>query len=294
MADLFISYAREDQPRVEALVAAIERRGWSVFWDRQIPAGQTWRGHIGGALTEARCVLVAWSTHSVASRWVIDEAEEGQQRGALLPVLLDAVTPPMGFRGTQAADLSDWQPGQRAPELERLLDDIGVKLEAGPRPAPTRSTPRTPVRRARTFVSRGALGVAAALALLLAIGAVYWVLESRSPKDSPRPAADTAKGRVETKSGAFEFVRISGMYLSQGKLAVQKFGATAEIPLATVAKIDFLGDNRVKVHYVSGKTEDAVFDCYWNTPVTFHLADQEIYYGDCAALRGVQAIAFHH
>ena len=31
MADIFISYAREDERRVAPLAAALESRGWSVF-----------------------------------------------------------------------------------------------------------------------------------------------------------------------------------------------------------------------------------------------------------------------
>src|SRR4051812_49944572 len=102
--DIFFSYAREDQAQVASLVTALEARGWSVFWDRRIPAGKTWRTHIGRALDEARCVVVAWSAHSVESEWVIEEADEGKKRGILVPVFLDAVSPPWGFRGIQAAD----------------------------------------------------------------------------------------------------------------------------------------------------------------------------------------------
>jgi hypothetical protein len=47
MSDIFISYASEDLPRIRPLVDALERRGWSVFWDRTIPAGKTWREVIG-------------------------------------------------------------------------------------------------------------------------------------------------------------------------------------------------------------------------------------------------------
>src|SRR5215216_2703159 len=106
MADLFVSYAREDQARVAALVALLEGEGRSVFWDRNIPPGGTWRSHIGRELEQARCVVVAWSEHSIRSEWVIEEAEEAKARGILIPVFLDTVQPPRGFRGIQAADLS--------------------------------------------------------------------------------------------------------------------------------------------------------------------------------------------
>jgi hypothetical protein len=97
MSDLFISYAREDQERIAALVKALEQRGLSVFWDFHIPAGETWRSYIGKSLTDAGCVLVAWSQNSVDSNWVSEEADDGKRRGILIPILLDPVEPPLGF-----------------------------------------------------------------------------------------------------------------------------------------------------------------------------------------------------
>jgi hypothetical protein len=126
--DIFVSYAREDQARVALIVAALEARGWSVFWDRRIPAGQTWRSYIGRALDEARCVVVTWSEHSIRSEWVIEEADEGRGRGILVPVLLDPVRPPRGFRSIQAADLSRWSPEHPWPAFDSFLADVGVVL----------------------------------------------------------------------------------------------------------------------------------------------------------------------
>jgi hypothetical protein len=39
MADIFISYARPDRARAKALAEALERNGWSVWWDRGILLG---------------------------------------------------------------------------------------------------------------------------------------------------------------------------------------------------------------------------------------------------------------
>ena len=133
MADIFISYAREDEKRVQQLVHDLEEQGWSVFWDRHIPAGQTWRSCIGQALSDARCVIAVWTRHSIASQWVIEEAEAGQRRGILVPVRLEAIEPPFGFRGIQAGDLTEWQPGSPSPHLSQLVNDIKAVL--GPRGA---------------------------------------------------------------------------------------------------------------------------------------------------------------
>ena len=53
MTDIFISYANEDQSRVEQLANALEDQGWSVFWDFTIPVGKTWRQVITESLDGA-------------------------------------------------------------------------------------------------------------------------------------------------------------------------------------------------------------------------------------------------
>lgn len=130
MAQIFISYAREDEARIQPLVRALENQGWSVFSDRRIPAGQTWRSYIGKALSAASCVIAAWSRHSIVSNWVSEEAEEGKQRGVLVPVLLDAVEPPIGFRSIQAADLVDWDGTETSLTFQKLVADIAAIIGA--------------------------------------------------------------------------------------------------------------------------------------------------------------------
>jgi hypothetical protein len=106
MAEVFISYAREDQSRISELIRLLEQARFSVFWDRTIPPGRTWRSYIGTALDSAKCVIVVWSRNSVDSPWVQEEADDARQRGILVPVLLDSISPPLGFRSIQAADLT--------------------------------------------------------------------------------------------------------------------------------------------------------------------------------------------
>jgi hypothetical protein len=132
MAHVFISYAREDLKRIELLVTALESRGWSVFWDRKIPAGETWRSYIGQALADAGCVIVAWSRHSITSKWVLREAADADQRDVLVPVLLESVEPPFGFREIQAADLVEWNGDPDTPSLQALAADLTRVLGAPP------------------------------------------------------------------------------------------------------------------------------------------------------------------
>ena len=146
MADIFVSYAREDEARVQGLVAEFQTQGWSVFWDRSIPAGSTWRSHIGAALDEARCIVVLWSRHSVRSDWVSEEADEGKRRRILIPVIVDGVQPPRGFREVQAADLTDWQPGVPSDRFKRLCSDMSTLLRASAGPAAPAAATAAPAR----------------------------------------------------------------------------------------------------------------------------------------------------
>lgn len=127
-ADIFLSYSREDQGRANALAEALAGQGWSVFWDRTVPIGSTWDDYIGSNLDGARCVVAAWSSASVHSKWVLEEARVGREREVLVPVLFDKVPPPFGFGSIQAADLSAWEGGTGAPVFERLVEDIARML----------------------------------------------------------------------------------------------------------------------------------------------------------------------
>jgi hypothetical protein len=124
MADIFLSYANEDRETARAVAGLLESAGCTVWWDRRIPAGRTWRSMIEEALREMRCMVVLWSTHSVESDWVKEEAEEARALGRLIPVLIEPVKPPVGFRSIQAADLIDWDGSKDSLGARQLIADI--------------------------------------------------------------------------------------------------------------------------------------------------------------------------
>jgi hypothetical protein len=129
MSDIFISYARADREKAGRLAGAFSQKGWSVWWDREIPPGQSFDETIETALAAARCVVVLWSASSVASRWVKTEAAEGAERGILVPVLIEAVKIPLEFKRIEAADLSRWQSDLSDPEFEQLMRTVAALIE---------------------------------------------------------------------------------------------------------------------------------------------------------------------
>ncbi|WP_260483705.1 TIR domain-containing protein [Sphingomicrobium flavum] len=106
MADIFLSYARADQPRIEKLAAALEEAGYSVWWDRHIRSGAEFARDIEAALKEAKAVIVAWSEHASESEWVREEASYARDHGKLVALRLDDSMPPFGYRQRQATDFS--------------------------------------------------------------------------------------------------------------------------------------------------------------------------------------------
>jgi predicted lipid-binding transport protein (Tim44 family) len=135
MTDIFISYAHEDRPRAQVLAQTLEDQRWSIFWDRTIPIGKTWRETIGKELGNARCVIVLWSKTSIESGWVQEEADDAKRRGILVPILIEDVQPPFGFRSIQTADLADWDATEPTKAFRRLIFDIAVLIGAPPKEA---------------------------------------------------------------------------------------------------------------------------------------------------------------
>ncbi|MFO1048704.1 MAG: toll/interleukin-1 receptor domain-containing protein, partial [Geminicoccaceae bacterium] len=162
MADVFISYAREDRPFAARLARALEAGGRSVWWDREILPGKDFAQLIGAELDQAKAVVVIWSPASTQSGWVRDEAHEGLERGVLVPVLTGVAEPPLGYRSIHAVDLTGWEGGEHPAlaDLELAIDALRtgqpVPDRAEPEPEPV-ATPRPTRRWLRWLVLGGLL-----------------------------------------------------------------------------------------------------------------------------------------
>ncbi len=173
MADVFISYKREDKARVAKIAEAIEAEGYSVWWDPEIPLGESYATSIRRELEAASTVLAIWSQQSIASEWVQEEATLGKRRGALAPARIDPVDPPVGFTMTQAADLVGWAGDRTAPEWRRLIEHVAANAKRGPTPLPKEyraPAPAKPPRRAPW------LAIGGVLVLIVALGFGFWAL----------------------------------------------------------------------------------------------------------------------
>ena len=161
MSDVFISYKAQDRRRIQPLVKCLQADGYSVWWDEHIGTGDAWRETIERELDGARCVIVVWSKRSAGPEggFVREEASRAQRRGAYLPVLIDAVQPPLGFGEKQATSLKGWKGDSGDARYQALRSSL--ERLVGPR-----STAEAPRRAAVS--RRGALigGSAAAVAVM--------------------------------------------------------------------------------------------------------------------------------
>ena len=125
MSDIFLSYKSEDCEKAQKIAEAIEKKGYTVWWDRIISPGLTFDEVIEEKLDEAKCVVVLWSEKSIKAKWVRTEASEGDKRGILVPVMIEVVTPPLAFRRLQAAKLMDWDGTSLNHEFDLLIQSVG-------------------------------------------------------------------------------------------------------------------------------------------------------------------------
>ncbi len=146
MSDIFISYKREEQDKARQLALALEKQGWSVWWDPKLRAGEYFDDVIEKALNEARCVIVMWSKQSVQSRYVKDEASYALDIDKLVPVAMEEVHLPFRFRYIHTPQLINWDGSEQFAAYNSLVDDIAAKLgqpaTAKPKQVASTTSPR--------------------------------------------------------------------------------------------------------------------------------------------------------
>ena len=129
MADVFVSYARPDEPRAQQVADALKAQGYGVWRDEEIPAHRPYADEIQERLKAAKAVVVLWSAEATKSQWVRSEADAARQLGTLVQATIDGSLPPMPFDQIQCADLKDWNGGDGAG-WHRVIASVGML--AGP------------------------------------------------------------------------------------------------------------------------------------------------------------------
>jgi hypothetical protein len=191
VARVFLSYDHEDSRKAEAIVTALEQHGHPVWVDRQIAGGVQYGTEIESALERCDAVVVLWSERSVRSAWVRDEAAVGRDLGKLVPVSLDKVQPPMGFRQFQTIGLADWKSAGRARNLQELLSAVERLSTGDSAAAPQLSKLPKPLSKSIT------IGGTVGALLLIVVATLMWQQRAYSgpPVFTVAPADASAKSQ---------------------------------------------------------------------------------------------------
>lgn len=175
--DVFISYSSHDKPTADAACAVLEQKGircWIA--PRDIVPGADWGESIIDAISDARALVLVFSSHANASPQIKREVERAVNKGIpIIPLRIEDVAPTKSLE--YFISTPHWLDAYNPP-LERhltyLADVIAHILEGDmlqPRPQPV-------VRKSRRGVM---LGAVAAICVLGALGAWYFTREPATP-----------------------------------------------------------------------------------------------------------------
>jgi len=214
MAQVFLSYDREDGPRARVIAQALERAGHFVWFDLHIKGGAEYGREIERALEQSDAVVVLWSTRSVDSAWVRDEAAAGRDKNCLIPILIEPVSPPMGFRQYQNLDFSRWKGRGKPPQMADLLGSIeaisgppsdqfsAAKAGAIPAPPVGRKIPRWLIASGLTLLAFIALGLFIGLVLNRPRQSEVQTVAVTAADPAARPLARDLLVKLSTLQGA--------------------------------------------------------------------------------------------
>jgi adenylate cyclase len=213
MGQVFLSYAREDLDRAKRVASALEKAGFSVWWDRHLSGGSEYSREIEQALKAAAAVVVLWSRVSVDSAWVRDEAAKGRDSGRLIPATLDGTEPPLGFGQLHTIDLQG-QARRRAAGVQEIVTATKAKVSGGAGLG-VGSVTGAPAGRAffkdRLLQPRRA-GILAAMVLAVVVGVAVYLFNPVSLVTSRPGAGDggtIAISRFEALSSDHETQRVA-------------------------------------------------------------------------------------
>ncbi|HYD89380.1 MAG TPA: TIR domain-containing protein [Vitreimonas sp.] len=151
MADVFISYAREDREHAQRIAHGLASIGLDPFWDNEIPPGQTWADYIEGKLSGCKAAIVLWSAHSTRSQSVREEARIARDKSRLIPVLIENVQLPFGFGEVQCADLTQWRGDYADPAWTKFAQAVYAAARGETAPRTSAWTPPQPALQTAAF-----------------------------------------------------------------------------------------------------------------------------------------------
>lgn len=124
MADVFISYKREEKERCAVFRDKLAHLDVPVWFDAKLEIGRPFDEEINYEVRIAKCVLVLWSPLSVRSLWVRNEATIGLEQNKLVSALIEQTDLPAPFRLIHSADLCNFSGQDTHPDWLKVLERI--------------------------------------------------------------------------------------------------------------------------------------------------------------------------
>jgi hypothetical protein len=127
VTDVFLSYRSTEKDFARDLARFLLERGFNVWWDAALLAGQDFAQIVHEEVRKARAVVVMWSREALSSHWVRSEASIARTRKSLINTVIDDLgfeDLPEEFRSIQAVRL---EPGRQHEFFEAIVRAIRAK-----------------------------------------------------------------------------------------------------------------------------------------------------------------------
>jgi hypothetical protein len=104
-----------------AVIAFLEKRGYSVDWDKRLVGGKDWQGQLRTKIKNARKVVALWSAAASQSEVVAWEMSIAHGDGKLVPLWLDDTSPKSVFAKLHHLATTDFE-----TEAAAILEALGI------------------------------------------------------------------------------------------------------------------------------------------------------------------------
>jgi adenylate cyclase len=138
MSEVFVSYARADESHSKRVASALQKQGFHVWRDDELPAHRSYAEVIQERLNSAEAVIVLWSGDAARSQWVRAEADVARNLDKLVQASIDGTVPPLPFNQIQCADLREWDGTTDTSGWRKLVGSVAElagRATAGRQPA---------------------------------------------------------------------------------------------------------------------------------------------------------------
>jgi hypothetical protein len=143
---IFLSYARENRPAVDALAADLRQMDYEPFFDEQLAGGQAWWDQLLARIEGCDVFLPVLSAQYLESNPCALEADYAHSLGKpFLPVTIDPVSPTLFRSYIAEAQWVSYDSADRSSVIELMRAFRSVPATPSPLPDPMPARPAVPI-----------------------------------------------------------------------------------------------------------------------------------------------------